>query len=385
MGFQQTGPPFTQPAGSSRTERTPPPSARAHAGLLLGTQARDSRNILRRESTDGVVEAPWWCDIDSMDQDKIERLFHVWSQPLRSRCKNLEVACSQLTRRLDAIEPCIAETKTLESQVNMLGLSVLACSDAVRMRLMEREEKSETHLKFHQATPADLHDVFADTLVHRVVEQSQKLGGMPSEKQARQLPSGHSSSNILGHSAEPDKLQTHFAKAFTCRPATAAERLSSAPVISDEGHRMLDDLAIVAGTKGIEGGFIHSSAAKGISFHNTAACVESTLPQGSAELQNQQKQQKQQQRQAKQQQRFLTRNLGGLLQMASGSSPCKPLLHTAGSLRLVSEQRHASGKESPQLTRRQQQSPQQGRSTTSSDSHTRQSASWAELSVQSMV
>jgi len=200
------------------------------------------------------------------------------------------------------------------------------------------------------------------------------------EKQASQMPSVCSSSNIHGHSVEPDKLQTHFAKALKKRSATAPERLSSAPAISEEGHCM-----VMSGTNGIEGGFVHSSAAEGISFHTRAVCMEQTLPKGSAHSQKQQKQQKQQQRQTMRQQRSLSGPVGGLLQVALAASPRKPLLHTAGSLRLASEPTHAIGKDSPQLMWRQQQSQQWDSTTTSSDSHTLQTASWAGSSFHSMV
>jgi len=100
--------------------------------------ADDGCNRFREDNNSHEARSPWWCDIDSINQNRTEKLFAAWSMPLVKCCEMLEAKCEELAQRLDACEQRMGESSALKSRLTLLETVCFSQSRAINTPLRKK-------------------------------------------------------------------------------------------------------------------------------------------------------------------------------------------------------------------------------------------------------
>jgi len=127
----------------------------------------------------------WWCDMDAMNQHRVEKIVVELIKPLESRCCTLEARCEELACRFDACEPCIDETNVLRQRLIRLEEKFLAATDKMHMAFLEQEDKMEGGLaaQTFPVLPSAQQQMWADGLVRRGMDLSRSVQRKPARWQ----------------------------------------------------------------------------------------------------------------------------------------------------------------------------------------------------------
>jgi len=215
-------------SGPARASHTDPPlSCRmSTSGMRRGDTAGASSRF-RQESGCNEAEHPWWCDMDSIKEDRVERMLASWATPLQSKFQLLEKRCEELAQRLDACELCIGQTSALKSRVVMLEATCLAQTDLLNEKVddnLDLEVNSEmlgassqmSSRGCSQSLQRTLAKQGGQTLHEHLVSPSRLALPKAQEtlsKLKTRMANDHSAPSTLTFSLDADGFQAKIAKA----------------------------------------------------------------------------------------------------------------------------------------------------------------------------